>query len=363
MIKSHRLLKIEMSLLVLSSCLFFKFCGFTELSEKDVKSRLMKKHLIGKDWKKLELLNVFPTKEDEMKTHYFQYPVDLEMINNKFIFVTDTYLHQILKFDGNGKYVGTIGKRGEGPGEFSFPNKIRSSKDESLFILEGGKPNIQIIDKDGNYIRSFKVFHHMNDFILRNNFIYSNCFYPDEEENPLIVRFDVYGKMIDSFGKRIDKKGHLSRDSSIFLSQSENEIIAVFEHYPLVRRYTSEGILLKEFRINIDIFNELEKYNYKKEYTNPTPNVINLPRLTAGVKAIDNRIFILAHLPRLEIIEMDIDGNIKDYYYSTELKNVVNLSGFGVEIIKEDKLGDKLLFAVLQSYEEAQLYVFQIKNK
>jgi hypothetical protein len=358
MIKQHivKTGALALSLLALLVC---NHCALAEVSEKDIKSRLMKKHPIEASWKRLDVLSVFPTEEDVEKSRYFHHPVDLGISADSHIFVCDNYLHQIIKFNKTGEYKGTIGRKGEAPGEFLFPNKIGVSSEGGLFILEGGKQRVQIINQEGKYIREFMVFDHINDFLVRDGAIYANCLYPDEkEENPLVIRLDAYGKIIGAFGKRINQARHLSIDSTVFLAQSTNEIITVFEHYPLVRRYSPDGNLIKEFRININILNRLEKYNYKKQFTNPSAQVIRLPRLIAGVKVIGNRIYILAHLPRLEIIEVDMDGNIRDYYYSEALKDVLNLSGFEVSRRTEKEAGGGILFYVIQSSEEAKLYIF-----
>ncbi len=361
MIKKFKIISSSLFVLLVSLTSFGCSPSISNLSEKDIKSRLIKKHPIENSWIKLRTMNYFPTKEDEAKGNYFHLPSDLAVGTDGSIFVSDCNLHQILKFDANGKYIKSIGQKGDGPGEFICPRKIRVTSDNSLFVLEGGKPRIQVIDGEGNYLREFKIFYSINDFIVSDGFIYANCSYPEDEQktNPLVVKFDTYGKIIGSFGKRIDRPGNFSEDSKVFLALSNNEIIAVFKHYPLVVRHTLEGTTLREIRMDIPIFRELEKYNYKKKYTNPAPNIVRLPRLTAGVKVVDKSIFVLAHLPRLEIIEMDMEGNIKNWYYSEELKNVINLVGFEVRKKKGiEDLRERLLFYVLQSSEEAKLYVF-----
>ncbi len=362
MIRKFKIISPSLFVLFVSLTSFSCSPSISNLSEDDIKSRLIKKHPIENSWTKLRTLNFFPTQEDEAKGNYFHLPSDLAMGTDGSIFVSDCYLHQILKFDENGKYIKSIGKKGEGPGEFICPRKIRVASDNSIFVLEGGKPRIQVIDGEGNYLREFKIFYPINDFLVRDGLIYANCSYPEEEQksNPLVVKFDNYGKVIGSFGKRIDRPGHFSEDSNVFLALSNNEIIAVFKHYPLVVRHTLDGTILREFRMDIPMFRELEKYNYKKKYTNPRPNIVRLPRLTAGVKVVDKSIFVLAHLPRLEIIEMDMGGNIKNWYYSEALRNVINLSGFEVRIKKAREDSSEIpLFYVLQSSKEAKLYVFQ----
>ena len=174
----------------------------------------------------------------------------------------------------------------------------------------------------------------------------------------MIVRFNTKGKIIDSFGDRIDIEGHWTYDSEVFLAQLRDEIIAAFVHYPIVRRYTLNGEFVKEFRLNLDILNKLEKYNYKKWFTNPEPYKLVLPRLIAGIRIVRERIFILLQLPRAEILEIDKNGNLINCYYSTKVKNAVTFWGF---IVREEK--NRLFFYILQAAEKRKLYVFQSKLK
>ena len=57
---------------------------------------------------------------------------DLAVDKNGNLYILD--YDRLLKYDSGGKYVGTIGKKGEGPGEFLQPGKI--------FIHESGAISI-----------------------------------------------------------------------------------------------------------------------------------------------------------------------------------------------------------------------------
>lgn len=47
----------------------------------------------------------------------------------------------------------STGTRGAGPGQFNFPNGIRLSKDNELYVCDSENHRIQIFDKDLNFIR------------------------------------------------------------------------------------------------------------------------------------------------------------------------------------------------------------------
>jgi hypothetical protein len=146
----------------------------------------------------------------------------------------------------------------------------------------------------------------------------------------------------------------MTLDSEVFLSLSGSEIIAAFQHYPIVRRYSQNGILINEFRMNSKILNELEKYNDKKDFTNPRPRVLNLPVLVEGISVLGDRLFILLGLPRLEILEYGLDGKPRNTYYSDIPKEIIRMWRL---IVTEEE--DGLRFYVsTTTYEEDAIYIF-----
>lgn len=64
------------------------------------------------------------------------------------LYVSDTQAHQIKVFDMTGRQVRTIGKRGEGPGEFNFPTFLAFSRDR-LVVSDTMNARIQLIALDG----------------------------------------------------------------------------------------------------------------------------------------------------------------------------------------------------------------------
>lgn len=71
------------------------------------------------------------------------------------IFVLDMENCRIQKYDKNGEYLQTIGRQGQGPGEFQMPQFIRPyihlDSDDTLYVLEGGR--IHAFDRKGNFMK------------------------------------------------------------------------------------------------------------------------------------------------------------------------------------------------------------------
>ncbi|MCG2577170.1 6-bladed beta-propeller [Dechloromonas sp. XY25] len=65
------------------------------------------------------------------------------------LYVSDTQAHQIKVFDMTGRQVRTIGRRGEGPGEFNFPTFLSLSRDR-LVVSDTMNARVQLIPLDGN---------------------------------------------------------------------------------------------------------------------------------------------------------------------------------------------------------------------
>ncbi len=60
-------------------------------------------------------------------------------------------------FDFDGKFIRTIGNKGQGPGEFSRPSGASVCRDSSPAVADYGNNRIQIFDGSGKFLRSLNT--------------------------------------------------------------------------------------------------------------------------------------------------------------------------------------------------------------
>ncbi len=72
-------------------------------------------------------------------------------------YVADFDNHRILKYDPEGRHILTIGRKGQGPGEFQSLSVPRFDKDNNLYISDSLNRRISFFDKDGNYLRQIRM--------------------------------------------------------------------------------------------------------------------------------------------------------------------------------------------------------------
>ena len=91
----------------------------------------------------------------------FNRPSDVAVAANGDIFVADGHggdsNARIVKFDKNGKFIKSWGKKGTAPGDFDEPHGIALDSQGRVFVADRGKnERIQIFDSDGNFIAEWK---------------------------------------------------------------------------------------------------------------------------------------------------------------------------------------------------------------
>ncbi|MFC1476903.1 6-bladed beta-propeller [candidate division KSB1 bacterium] len=79
--------------------------------------------------------------EDE--NFQFFYPWDVLVENTGSIYILDMQNHRIQKFDGNGKYLLTIGRQGQGPGEFQEPHSIVAVPGSNIHVSDKSVANFR----------------------------------------------------------------------------------------------------------------------------------------------------------------------------------------------------------------------------
>lgn len=89
--------------------------------------------------------------DEENQTYLFNELSHITVDRRNRIYALDRAESHVLVFDGDGHYIRTIGKKGQGPGEFNFPYFIYMT-DNELMVLQIER--ISFFSFEGEYLRS-----------------------------------------------------------------------------------------------------------------------------------------------------------------------------------------------------------------
>jgi hypothetical protein len=87
---------------------------------------------------------------------FFESAVSIAVDEEGFVYICDFKANNIKKFDSSGKYVKTIGRMGQGPGEFNMPFEITVTGNR-LIVWDMGNSRLCIHTTDGEFIKSIQV--------------------------------------------------------------------------------------------------------------------------------------------------------------------------------------------------------------
>ena len=92
----------------------------------------VKKYPLPKNATELIYQNSFPNESLVEKDVFLWLPIDFAMNGQREFFVLDQRWKHLFKFDPSGKYVRTIGRKGQGPGEMNMPFCVCCSNESSM---------------------------------------------------------------------------------------------------------------------------------------------------------------------------------------------------------------------------------------
>ncbi len=99
-------------------------------------------------------------------------------------YVTDSYNHRIQKYNPEGKYLLTIGREGQGPGEFQSLSIPRFNKDNNIYIIDWSNRRVSFFDKDGQYLNQIRLQERFVDpYINSKGFIVADKWNMAQESN------------------------------------------------------------------------------------------------------------------------------------------------------------------------------------
>jgi hypothetical protein len=112
------------------------------------------------------------------------------------IYVLDSGAYRVQKYDKEGKYLQTIGRQGQGPGEFERPINLHLDKNRNLYVAEMRK--IHMFDPDGEFLKTITIPFFYMDFATdgTKNFVVTGHVRTESAQNLGVLLIDSQGEII-----------------------------------------------------------------------------------------------------------------------------------------------------------------------
>ncbi len=194
-------------------------------------------------------------REDNDNYMFFRI-IDIKVDADGNIYVFERGNMRVQKFDRDGNFLCTIGRQGQGPGEYQRP--IELIIDDKRGII-GVKDMMKLIffDKDGNYLDkdiSFEKYFH--DLLIDSNgTLWGFCFDREGDDEvtadlfKILIKISSEGQIAEKFGKFLDDHYRERLDSGAVLSMSTGEEYDL--HFSLLGEQNIVYGYSKEYELNV----------------------------------------------------------------------------------------------------------------
>ncbi len=194
---------------------------------------------------------------DENLAFYMPVNIVLDAAGN--MYVLDSGNHRIQKFDPAGKYLATIGRQGQGPGEFYYPSWMSLDAQGFLYVSDPNNQRVQVLTPDGKDHKTIKlletgagdVFWTKSGQLIMGQPRMRFMINPDEKKPtalPKIVKvLDGEGKLLREFGEPRDFDDELLNNGGNEINlavDGDGQSYLVFPVQNRIDKYAADGRLL-----------------------------------------------------------------------------------------------------------------------
>lgn len=277
---------------------------------------------------KVELL--FKLGSDKENEDFYR-PESFTVDSEGRIYILDTRNSRVQCFSKEGKFLFSLGRYGKGPGELSeWAKRIKILEDNNIYIIDQFHRIINVYDRNGEFITSWKINYAYNDIELIDGKYYLSHSYMQVDNKPIHV-MNKSGIIERSFGTIIEPEDgileEISKEKELSLSRFFNnasysrinrnknkEIFFSLEIPYRIIKYDIGGRIVKDVVGNID-YGKGKKKKFKIIYQHKIPFVMPnmpLPHIFSPIVKDDDTILVPLFNKERGYVYIDLfDQNVK----------------------------------------------------
>ncbi len=260
----------------------------------------------------IEFVKTIGDIESEDENILFYMPSDIAFDSQGNMYILDTGNHRIQKFNPDGKFLASIGRKGQGPAEFQYPLSLDIDSEGYLYVADSGNQRIQVLKPDGTDHKTIQMIKvsvgpikiaKSGDMIMGSGGFMS--FGPggmnEDEVLPKIIKvLDMEGEVKKEFGEKKDYNDFLMNrmgNAFHYTVDKNNNIYVSFDNQNRIDKYSPEGeILWKSDRVlNYDTTKPKKKGSDKRSGGYRMIQAPDMNRCSSGIAVDDKgRIWIVS---------------------------------------------------------------------
>ncbi|MFC1563788.1 6-bladed beta-propeller [candidate division KSB1 bacterium] len=256
-------MKTKLTVLIIISILLTFSCGKEEITYTiDEIAGVKHVHNLAPAWGdkpkvRLDFVRKIGELESEDENFMFFSPRDIFVCSDGKLIFLDYSGYHFRIFDSELNHIRTVGRQGQGPGEFQGPFTLNISKDGQIIITDNISRRVIFHDLNGDYKRSFtsQEFPSYLRIIEPNRLLIPTLSLTDFRNNEfnLYGLYDFEGNLIKKFGEPKNYPHpdnfvnyQLIRDGNYAYFDIDNagNIVAAYQTRNLIEKYSKDGDLL-----------------------------------------------------------------------------------------------------------------------
>jgi hypothetical protein len=204
---------------------------------------------------------------------------DIDVDEEGKIYVAEGASAHIRIFDENGKYIRSIGRKGQGPGEFQMPIYVQVTSKNEIMVHDYMVQRLSFFSLDGNYLRQISTIQTRNPFIplrmdTHGNLIVMAAFAPAPVGGKQLKMYDANLELVSMIAKeerdlrKIFDIGKptwycdVSPNDRIVWGDSSEYVLQILNHEGKLEKKITKGYAPVEIA-------EEDKKKYKDMYAGP----------------------------------------------------------------------------------------------